>query len=806
MRMRWLCGTLGVAFLLSAPEFSFCQATPESGGSRPGATPNTNYRAVLNRYCVTCHSEKLKTAGLMLDKMDVERVTENAEVWEKVIRKLRTGAMPPAGMPRPDKPTYDSLAGYLETTLDKAAAAKPNPGRPGIHRLNRAEYANAIRELLALEIDSQALLPADDSGYGFDNIGDVLSVSPLLLDRYMSAARQISRLAIGDPTLRVPVTTYEVSQRRWQNDQASEDLPFWSRGGIAIRHYFPLDADYLVTIRLQKAGGTAVSGLGSPHELDVRLDDTRVKLFTLGGKPGAGSSNEGPKGEDVEKGLGVRLTVKAGMHLLGVGFLNEGTLRDGMLKPLLIGLQLEERSPTKGDPSVESVSVSGPQNVKGAGDTPSRRKIFACHPSDASKEETCAKQILSGLSRRAYRRPVNDHDLEILLGFYRDGRRDRSFDAAIGMALEGLLVSPEFLFRIERDPPKVAPGSVYHISDLDLASRLSFFLWSSPPDDLLLSLAERGQLKSKVLEQQVSRMLADPRSKALVDNFFGQWLGLRSVRDATPDPNVFPEFDESLRDAFEKETDLFLGSMLSEDHSVLDLLNANYTFANDRLARHYGIPNTYGSRFRRVTLTSESRMGLLGKGSILMLTSQPNRTSPVVRGKWVMENILGSPPPPPPPNVPPLAEGKEAERLTMRQRMEQHRANPVCASCHARMDPIGFAMENFDAIGEWRTTEAKAPIDASGVLPDGTKFQGTAELQKILLSRPEMFVDTVTEKLLTYALGRGVEYYDQPTIRSIMEHAAPNNYRWSALILGIVKSTPFQMRMSQEQRVVAGLR
>jgi len=630
----------------------------------------------------------------------------------------------------------------------------------------------------------------------------------------MSAARQISRLAIGDPTIRVPVATYDISLRRWQNDQASEDLPFWSRGGTAIRHQFPLDAEYVVTIRLQKAQGTAVAGLGSPHQLDVRLDGARIKLFTLGEKPGAGNPAEAKtQGGDLE----IRFQAKAGSHLLGVAFVNESSLREGMYKPPLVGLELEERSPTKGDPKVESVSVSGPQNIQGSGDTPSRHKIFICHPAAAKNgagsdgargsEDACAKQILAGLARHAYRRPVTADDVASLLTLYKEARRDRDFEAAIGMALEGILTSPEFLFRIERDPPAVAPGTAYRVSDLELASRLSFFLWSSPPDDQLLTLAEQGKLKDDaVLQQQVRRMLADSRSKSLVDNFAGQWLGLRSMRDTVPDASAFTEFDESLRDAFEKETDLFLGSMLHEDHSVLELLSSNYTFVNERLARHYGIPNVYGSRFRRVTLTDESRFGLLGKGSILTVTALPNRTSPVQRGKWVMENVLGTPPPPPPPNVPALDEGKDTQRLTMRQRMEAHRANPVCASCHAQMDPIGFAMENFDAIGKWRTNEANAPIDVSGALPDGTKFQGVAELEKILRSRPQLFVTTVTEKLLTYGLGRGVEYYDQPVIRSIMRDAAHDNYRWSALILGIVKSPPFQMRTAQEVTARAALR
>jgi hypothetical protein len=472
-----------------------------------------------------------------------------------------------------------------------------------------------------------------------------------------------------------------------------------------------------------------------------------------------------------------------------------------------VGLELEERSPTKGDPKVESVAVSGPQDVKGVGDTPSRHKIFVCHPAAAKDEEACTRQILTQLARRAYRRPVGAEDVAALLALYNDARRDRDFEPSIGMALEGILTSPEFLFRIERDPPNVKPGTSYRVSDIELASRLSFFLWSSPPDDQLLTLAEQGKLKdSAVLQQQVRRMLADSRSKALVKNFAGQWLGLRSVRDSVPDANLFNQFDESLRDAFEKEADLFFASMLHEDHSVMELLNANYTFVNERLARHYGIPNVYGSRFRRVTLTEEARFGLFGKGSILMVTALPNRTSPVQRGKWVMENVLGTPPPPPPPNVPALDDEKSANLVTMRQRMEAHRANPVCASCHAQMDPIGFSMENFDAIGRWRTTEGNAPIDVSGALPDGTKFQGVAELQKILVGRPQLFVTTVTEKLLTYGLGRGVEYYDQPVIRSIMRDAAADNYRWSALILGIVKSPPFQMRMARDATATAALR
>ena len=807
--IRSIIVVIGVIALVGAAATFVVSAEPQkSSDSKPlvvSTSPGVSQRALLNHYCVTCHNEKLRTAGLMLDKLDVGKVGEEPEVWEKVVRKLRTGAMPPAGLPRPDKATNDSFAAYLETALDSAAATNPNPGRPAVHRLNRAEYTNAIRDLLALDIDGGSLLPADDSGYGFDNIGDVLSVSPMLVERYVSVARQISRLAVGDPTIRLAVKTYDGPKLSLQDERASEALPFWSRGGMAIQHNFPLDGQYLVRISLQKNDRSSIIGLAEPHELDVRLDGARMKLFTIGGKNG---TPEEVTPEKVEAGLEVRFQAKAGTHLVGVDFLDERTVPEGMFKPPVAKLQLYDRGPMKGDPGVESVQISGPYDAKGAGETPSRRKIFICHPSGEKDEDQCARKILSALARRAYRRPVTDDDIQTLFSFYKTGRSERDFEAGIELALRRMLVDSEFLFRIERDPPNLAGAAAYRISDLELASRLSFFLWSSLPDDQLLDLAERGKLKDgEVLEQQVMRMLRDPRSKSLVNNFGGQWLNLRSMRSASPDPDTFLDFDETLRRAFTKEMELFLDSMLREDHSVLDLLDANYTFVNERLARHYGIPNIYGSRFRRVTLTDEARMGLLGKGSILTVTSYPNRTSPVLRGKWVLENILGTPPPPPPPNVPALPETKETQRLTMRQRMEQHRANPVCASCHSRMDPLGFALDSFDAIGKWRTTEtaAKIPIDVSGVLPDGTKFQGPVELRKILRSRPEQFVTVVTEKLLTYALGRGIEYYDEPAVRKIMRESASSNYRWSALILGIVNSAPFQMRAAAERTATAGL-
>jgi len=796
---------------------------PAAGQQASSTSPSagSSQRTLLNRYCVTCHNEKLKTAGLMLDKMDVENVSDGAETWEKVVRKLRTGAMPPVGLPRPDQAAYDSLATYLETALDSAALAKPNPGRPGVHRLNRAEYTNAIRDLLALDIDGEALLPADDSGYGFDNIGDVLSVSPLLLDRYVSAARQISRLAIGDPTIRMPVSTYKVAQYRMQNDQASENLPFGSRGGMAVQHYFPLDGDYLLKIKLQKLDSVAIKALTEPHQLDVRLDGARIRRFTIGGKPTGVDSPENPKPIEGESDLEVRFSAKAGTRLVGVAFRDEKSLSEGILRPPYVQYELDGQGPetdSKSDPALDGISIAGPYNAKAPRETPSRRRIFLCYPASSEDEDICAGKILAALARRAYRRPVSDEDVQRLLTLYKAGRSG-GFEAGLGRSLQGLLLSREFLFRSERDPANLPPNTAHRISDVELASRLSFFLWSSLPDDQLLGLAEQGKLKDpKVLEQQVRRMLSDSRSNALVENFAGQWLDLRSLRTVTPNRDDFPEFDENLREAFQKEMELFLQSMLREDHSVLELLDANYTFVNDRLAKHYGIPNIYGSRFRRVSLADENRWGLLGKGAILTVTSYPNRTSPVLRGKWLLDNILGTPPPPPPPNVPALDEDQSKQQLTMRQRMEKHRANPVCASCHARMDPIGFALENFDAIGKWRGAEtiqnwngfyvatSEVAIDASGALPDGTKFQSAGQLEKILLSHPELFVTTLGEKLLTYALGRGVEYYDEPVIRQILREAAANDYRWSAFILSIVRSSPFQMRRSTEETSVASVR
>ncbi len=829
--MRGLFALIVGWIAIAAAAFGYVQAAgPQqqpSGAPDPAISPQ---RALLDRYCVTCHNQqlvhgasssaepslllsRLRSSGLTLDTVDVANVSEDAEVWEKVVQKLRAGAMPPPPRPRPDKATYDGFRKWLETELDRAAGANPNPGRTEtFHRLNRAEYQNAIRDLLALEIDVASLLPADAADqHGFDNMAGTLSVSPALLERYVSAARKISRLAVGTPPHGPVVDMYPVPLNLVQDDRPSEDLPFGSRGGIAIRHSFPVDGEYLIKVRLQTNYVSYVRGMDAAHEIEIRLDGARIKQFTVGGEaPGmpaplsfAGNIRGDPDWETymlhADEGLEVRIPVKAGPRVVGVSFPRELWEPEGVLQPRQTGFALAVNETADGNPAVGSVEIAGPYTVDGPGDTPSRQKIFVCRPMRPADEAPCAKQILSTLARRAYRRPVPEGDVRTLLSFYEAGRRDGSFDAGIQFALERLLADPDFLFRIERDPVDIAPATAYAVSGLALASRLSFFLWSSIPDDELLDLAARGELSDPVVqEQQVRRMLADARSKALVDNFVGQWLYLRNLRSVYPDADVFPEFDENLREAFQRETELFIENLLREDRSVVELLNANYTFVNERLARHYGIPNIYGSRFRRVTFDNAERGGVLGHGSLMTVTSYPNRTSPVLRGKWVLENLLGTPPPEPPPNIPSLEErDTDGKALSIRDAMVQHRADPSCAVCHAPMDPLGFALENYDAIGEWRTiSDARSPIDASGVLPDGSRFEGPAGLRALLLSRPDQFVGTVTAKLLTYALGRGVEYYDAPAVRKIVREAAGEDYRWSAIILGIVKSTPFQMRRS----------
>jgi cytochrome c5 len=782
----------------------------------PGAAPP---RAVFDKYCVTCHNERLRVANLTLDKMDLDQVGGNADVWEKVIRKLRSGAMPPPRMPRPDATAYDSTAGWLETALDRAAEQNLNPGRPALHRLNRAEYTNAIRDLLALDIDGPTLMPTDESGFGFDNIADVLSLSPVLLDRYMSAAQKVSRMAIGDATLRSAGDVHTISLGLVQDDRMSEEMPFGTRGGTVIRRAFPVDGEYLIKIRLRRGFNTGIiRGLGRREQLDVLLDGVRIKRFTLGGEcvdsteprcqREAGRLDGATPLASVyeqtaDEGLEFRFVAKTGVHQVAVTFVQQTTLPEGAWSkaPAALAYSTDDFD---GPMELRTVEFQGPVTVTGSAESSSRKRIFVCRPRNPSEDGTCAKKILSTLARRAYRRPATDRDVQALWKLYQVGRRDGNFDSGIQLALEGLLVSPNFLFRIEVDPAGVAPGAAYRLTDLELASRLSFYLWSSIPDEDLLEAAEHGKLKDPlVLEQQVRRMLRDPRASALITNFADQWLYLRNMRLVTPDPRQFPEFDENLRDAFQRETELFLEDQLRSDHSVVDLLSANYSFVNERLAKFYGISNVYGSHFRRVTLSNPNRFGLLSQGSILTVTSYVNRTTPTVRGKWVLENILGAPPPPPPPNVNTDLSEKPGEPATsIRQRLEAHRKNAVCASCHSNMDPVGFAFENFNGIGKWRTTDAGSPIDASGVLVDGTSFEGPAQFRNVLLTHGNQFVGTVAEKLLTYALGRGLEPYDQPVVRKILREAAPGDYRWSSLILGVTKSLPFQMRRAADPRPV----
>ena len=838
--MRWVartvlvisCSSASLTAVLAYPgETRVATGSQSRSAIRPSEAPQPGTPAVavggphtetLRRYCITCHNDRLRTGGFSLEGQDLTDVGANPALWEKVVRKLRARAMPPPGAPRSDESTYEAMASDLEATLDRHAAAHPNPGRLTVHRLNRAEYTNVIRDLLGLHIDARALLPSDESGYGFDNIADVLTLSPGLLERYLSAARKISRIAIGDPTVRPVTETYSVPKHLAQDDRISDDFPLGSRGGAAFRHVFPLDGEYGIKIRLRRTWNDLVRGAGERHQLDVRVDGERVRLFSVGGEGpdlerqirerehnrrayGIGFPDREPTPYELnaDAGLELRVPVKAGARTVTVTFLRQATEPEGLYEPPPGIATFAYASRQDPELAVAAVQIAGPYGGRQPEDSATRRRIFVCYPSARQQEEPCARQILSTLGRRAYRRPVTPRDLQTLLGFYNAGRSQGGFEAGIQFALRQLLTDLEFLFRVER--PSAGVGAPHRISDLDLASRLSFFLWSSIPDDELLDLAERQKLTdSRVLEQQVHRMLADPRSKALVQNFVGQWLHLRNVRVVTPDPDAFPEFDDNLREALNQETELFFENQLRDDRSVLEMLTSNYTFLNERLARHYQIPGVKGSHFRRVTLDDPRRAGLLGHGSILTVTSYATRTSPVTRGKWLLENILGTPPPPPPPDVPALEEKTATGKpRSMREAMEQHRNNPVCASCHSRMDPLGFALENFDAIGRWRTTsEAGTPIDAAGGLPDGTKFEGAAGLRDYLLSQREEFVKTVADKLLTYALGRGLEYYDAPVMRKLVRDASAADYRWSSLILGVVRSLPFQMRPAEEAQDV----
>jgi mono/diheme cytochrome c family protein len=767
------------------------------GTDRPSVAPaeSSSSAALVKTYCATCHNDRTRTGELSLEHVDLTDIPTHAELWEKVIRKVRAGMMPPAGMPRPDAATLDAFLTHLETTIDRDAAAHPRPGRTALHRLNRAEYANAIRDLLSLEIDATALLPPDDESSGFDNIADVLTVSPSLMERYLSASWNISRTALGNVNITPSTATYRVRPDLSQ-DQHVEGLPPGTRGGMKIDHTFPVDGEYVIKLRLWRNTFDLMRGMEDPHDIEIAMDGARLTVVTAGGRDDFGrmAENPGTFGADLDRRLTVRLPVKAGTHSIwATTVLKSHASRDDLIKPFIRttidGLDI------MGDPSVDRITVEGPYAVTGPGETASRRKILQCRPAAAAQETTCARQILTTLARQAYRKPVDRASADVLMDFYARGRKTGNFERGIESGLQFILASPEFLFRVEPNPAS-GTSPVYRLGDLELASRLSFFLWSSLPDEPLVALAAQGKLKQPaVLEQQVRRMLADPRSKTLIDNFAEQWLHLRNLKNSNPDLGAFPDFDDNLRQAMKQETELFFDSIMREDRSVMDLLNADYTFVNERLARHYGMPNIYGSRFRRVQVGSETRRGLLGQASILTVTSYPNRTSPVERGKWILTNLLGVPPQPPPANVPPLPDnGANGKVLSLRERMEGHRASPVCAGCHRVMDPIGFAMENYDGIGRWRAKEDGTPIDASGTLFTGAKLDGVNALRQELTRRPEVFVGVLTDRMLTYALGRGLDYRDMPAVRKIVQDARSTNYRFSSIVLGVSRSVPFQMK------------
>jgi mono/diheme cytochrome c family protein len=775
--------------------------------STAAAAAEPDYKGVVTKYCVTCHNERLKTAGLMLDKVDASNPSANADVWERAISKMRVGMMPPLNAPHPDAAAQSSLISYLTTSLDRAGFAHPNPGRPLVHRLNRAEYANAIRDLLALDVDASTLLPPDDAAYGFDNIADALGISPVLLERYLTAAGKISSLAIGDPTTGPAGETYRIRQDASQ-DIHIEGQPIGTVGGILAKTTLPLDGLYDFSIRLFRTNLGVVRGLEYEHQLEYTVDGVRVHLSKVGGEEDfkANLKNMTKAGDDVEARAHIRIPLKAGPHVITAAFLE----RSDAINPLRLQPFIRSSNDTLdtiGHPHLDTFTITGPYDVTGPGDTPSRRRIFVCRPASRADEDACARRIVSVLARRAYRGNVTSGDLERLHDFYMVGHKQPStsssqaFETGIQTALQRILASPKFAFRVEHDPANVAPGAVYRISDLELASRLSFFLWSTIPDDELLRVAATGTLHtSAVLTRQVRRMLVDQKSDALIANFAGQWLYLRNLKNFQPNSLEFPDFDDNLRQAFQREAELFFGSIMHEDRNVLDLMTADYTFLNERLAKHYKVPGVYGSHFRRVTITDEARKGLLGKGAILTVTSHPDRTSPVVRGKWVLDNLLSAPVPPMPNNVPPLNEdpNRGGKILTMRERMEEHRKNPVCAACHKIMDPIGLSMENFDAVGAWRTRDGGtlgSPINATGELLDGTKVDGVVTLRQALLREPELFVGTVAQKLMVYALGRGLAYYDMPETRKIVHDAASQDYRFSSLVMGVVNSTAFQKRI-----------
>jgi len=776
--MKSAFGATALSLLAAVAIVGGSQDPPPRQPQRASTVPPAD-RALVDQYCLTCHNDRAKTGNLSLTGLDVSQPGDQAEIWEKVVRKVRAGLMPPSGMPRPDRPTLDGFAGRLEAGLDRAAIAHPNPGSSALHRLNRTEYANAIRDLLALDIDEATLLPADDSSEGFDNIADALRVSPALVERYTAAAVKVSRLAIGNLLLSASTATYRMPGDLQQSEHI-DGLPLGTRGGAVVQHTFPLDADYSLRVRVRGAAiGLAAANLQG-EEIEITIDGERVKLLPATAQ------------------IDLKIPVKAGQRAIGVAFVRKAPPGADDIWATYAA-----------NSGVQSLAITGPLTPTGLGDTPSRRRIFVCRPSvrsggssDPPEETACARQILATVARRAFRQPVSDADVQVLVTFYQTGRANGGFDAGIEQALARILVDPRFTFRLEKEPAAVPAGQPYRVSDLELASRLSFFLWSSIPDDQLLDLAIKGRLhEPAVLEAQTKRMLADSKADALVTNFGGQWLFLRELKNARPETR----FSENLRQSFRRETELLLNSIVREDRNVLDLLNADYTFVDETLAEHYGIPNVRGSRFRRVAVTEDARRGLLGQGSFLLVTSVANRTSPVARGKWVLENLLGVPAPLPPPNVPSIDEGSDITAIkSLRQRMEKHRQQPTCAACHKIMDPIGFSLENFDLIGRWRTSEGGSPIDATSQLVDGTPLDGPASLRRALLARSEVFVRTMTGKLMTYATGRALRYYDMPAVRAVANDAAKNNNKFSSLVLGIVKSDPFQKRV-KAAAVEAGL-
>jgi cytochrome c551/c552 len=760
------------------------------------STASANPRALLDQYCVTCHNSKTRTGGLALDSVDPAKIADNSEVWEKVVTRIRSGLMPPLGAKLPDPATMEALVLGIETELDKAAAAHPHFVPPGVHRVNRTEYANAIKDLLSVDVDPAAYLPVDDSSYGFDNVAASLSISPALVEGYMTAAAKISRMAVGHEI--APSQKKYIAPQDYSQENHIEGLPFGTRGGMLIKHYFAADGDYVISwFPVRGNTGELYGSNRRGEQLEVLLDGERVKVFDI---------DKLPQGTDNDKNE-VRLHVAAGTHQVGLAFLATTQVPIDDLNQHYQRSVLDT-NPIAGyvfSPQVGQVIIMGPYNGARPKTTASREKIFTCHPAAGEDEIPCVKKIINDVARKAYRRPITANDTETLLGFYQKGRNGGDFEDGIQMALQGILSDPEFVFRGESEPAGVKPGQPYRISDVELASRLAFFLWSAPPDDELLALGAQSKLHDpKTLEAQTRRLLASPKSAELIRNFTGQWLQLRNLASAAPVTQLFPDFDDNLRQAFRTETEMFFESIVREDRNVNDLMDADYTFVNERLARHYGIPNVYGSQFRRVTLGPgfEARRGLLGKGAILLITSVADRTSPIQRGKWVWANILNVIPPEPPPNVPALKgsgktnNGQEAPvEQSMRERMEEHRANPVCASCHMKMDPIGFMLENFDGVGSWRTTQFSKPIDTTGQLADGAKLNGPVELRNQLMKYQQQFMRGVTAKLMTYALGRGVEYYDQPTVRVIVKDAAANRYKFSSLVVGIVKSAPFQMNV-----------